>query len=52
MTTTLRTRCPRCRGNLFLLKDNGVPEQACLQCGRRYTLELQLVAHRPEPRAA
>jgi|GEM_PF-2605571 ribosomal protein L37AE/L43A len=29
-------RCPHCGGNLFLSRENGALEWACLQCARTY----------------
>ncbi len=49
MIVPLLKRCPRCRGNLFLLEDGEVREWTCLQCGRHYTAELLLAARGPAP---
>lgn len=32
----MRKSCPRCRGDLFLSRDEGPAAWKCLQCGRSF----------------
>jgi hypothetical protein len=40
-------RCPRCGGALFLSREDGAMEWACLLCARTYHLDLQPVRQAP-----
>ncbi len=45
----LRKACPRCRGDLFMDRDDGPPKLNCLQCGRMFAPDAFSAAAGREP---